>query len=367
MMQRLLPTKLAKAVSRGAPPAPRAGSSRGGITLLETLLAIALAGIILYFISTGVHLTLRLLEREREEIEEAHLARVLLEQMAADLRAAVFALPEVGSPVPGGSSAGSPSTPGNPGDGSNATGGPTSPSGQTSPGGPTSPSGQNPQSPTPAGGSAPGGQGSPAGGGPPGNSAPPDPPPEDGSADSEPSSGAALGLVGTRYALQIDILRPPRIDQYQPVYARSGSIQIPTGVRTVRYERRGAGGAGTLQNLEGGLYRWESDCQVARLAIARANWGLLESTIKNLAPEVTRMEFRYYDGFRWWVTWDSQLEQRLPLLVEITLQFGGGGEADRATGDDSDRRYRLLVRLPTATLPESTDSASGSDSGEGAA
>ena len=40
-----------------------------------------------------------------------------------------------------------------------------------------------------------------------------------------------------------------------------------------------------------------------------------------MAPEVSLLEFRYFDGFDWFDSWDSALYGELPKAVEIALEF----------------------------------------------
>ena len=88
-------------------------------------------------------------------------------------------------------------------------------------------------------------------------------------------------------------------------------------------------------------------------------------------PQITAIEFRYYDGQKWEEEWDSWERRKLPLLVELLFRIQTNkGEApsqtDREAIDDSEdslslaqenstgrsmsagRVYRRLVHLPFA-------------------
>lgn len=62
---------------------------RRGFTLLELLLALALAALVFMAIAMAIDLHLRSIDVGRTETEEAQLARAILRRMADDLRSAV--------------------------------------------------------------------------------------------------------------------------------------------------------------------------------------------------------------------------------------------------------------------------------------
>lgn len=80
------------------------------------------------------------------------------------------------------------------------------------------------------------------------------------------------------------------------------------------------------------------------------------------APEVVRLDFRYFDGSGWSSQWNSLTRKSLPVAVEVTMQLGTVGEpepplgvenevvpeefdAERA-GEPEGPVYRLLIDLP---------------------
>ncbi len=63
--------------------------SRGGYTLLEVILALALTVVVLGLVGVGIHVHLAVAAKSREQVEEAQLARALLQRIADDLRNAV--------------------------------------------------------------------------------------------------------------------------------------------------------------------------------------------------------------------------------------------------------------------------------------
>jgi hypothetical protein len=81
---------------------------------------------------------------------------------------------------------------------------------------------------------------------------------------------------------------------------------------------------------------------------------------------VVGISFQYFDGTQWLADWDSDEYGGLPLAVEILLimsdsdpdAIGSPLQADTTTDGaaPTERTYRLVVNLPTATIP-TTDPA----------
>lgn len=78
-----------------------------------------------------------------------------------------------------------------------------------------------------------------------------------------------------------------------------------------------------------------------------------------LAPEVTSLSFRYFDGFEWTDSWDSSAMERLPNAVEVTLELSATGEAeadqtlllDSEADDEEARTVRFVISLQVAPPP----------------
>jgi hypothetical protein len=82
-----------------------------------------------------------------------------------------------------------------------------------------------------------------------------------------------------------------------------------------------------------------------------------------LAPEVTDIQFRYFDGSEWLDQWDSTEQNGLPVAVEVTvwlprpkatrsagLGLGNADTPDQGAGQDEENQqtYQLIVHLPVA-------------------
>jgi hypothetical protein len=80
--------------------------------------------------------------------------------------------------------------------------------------------------------------------------------------------------------------------------------------------------------------------------------------VQELAPEVSAVEFRYFDGYTWYDYWTSTEAQPLPLAIEIAVSI-----LPRTASESTDPLaidpmaatvYRLVVQLPTAEIGEGT-------------
>lgn len=375
--------------------------SRRGITLLELLLALALTALVMVIISMAIDLHLRTLDMRRTHVEQAELARAVLNHIAADVRGAVLYDPIdlsgaaglsalgdlsgaagsldslLGGAAGGGGSGGSAAGGGSGGsnsnnnsiNGGNATGGSGVGGGGNSGSGANTGSGANAAAAAGAnsllGGADPSSLGSLA---------------TENTANISTTTAptSVPGLYGNQYELQIDVSRLPRVDQYS-VSSGKGKLTtttIPSDVKTVAYflgggtgGANGGGGVafspnGALASASGGqsqsgLYRRELDRAITRYAADSA--GLDESLAGGelLAPEVNYLEFRYFDGLDWYTDWDSDAMGGLPVAIEITIGLDPtGGKAptqmsatelrDAATAIDADFTYRLVVHVPAA-------------------
>jgi hypothetical protein len=156
--------------------------------------------------------------------------------------------------------------------------------------------------------------------------------------------------------LQVDTSRLPRIDQYDAALADRLS-----DVKTVAYY------------LDKGLVRREMDRATAAWAVQQGQLADATAGLEPIAPEVTAIEFRYYDGAEWVDTWDSAEKEGLPLAVEIAIAIGptqppasarsAGMFSNRSTEASQPLVYRLLVHLPTA-MPKAGENATQETQGE---
>ncbi len=309
--------------------------ARAGLTLLELILSLALTVVLLALIGMAVDVNLRMLDSRQAEVEQAQLARAVVTRIAQDLRSAIPPTSSASDMI---------------GAAEDLTGDAASAAGDS--------------------GAAPDDLAQAAG---------------DAGIDVADLSTAACqiadstalpatpGLYGNQYELQVDISRLPRVDEYQPLASQdmTSSIRdIASDVKTVAYYVRPPGATtvpgaqvGTLNSNEGGLVRRVLDRQVTLFASENGDISSLDQYGDVIAPEVTAIEFAYFDGLEWTTEWDSEEMGGLPLAVRITVSFAGSAEQQAAgvgaflpttasgspaAQTDSQKVVSLVVRIPVA-------------------
>ncbi len=330
--------------------------SRDGFSLLEVVLSLGLAAFLFAALWASTDVYLRSVEAGRAETENAQLARALLRQIADDLRSTVVFSPADLSAIEDFTS------------------------------------GAGLESILPSelleGGDGEIPEGSEVEEGPPddGNQGEIEPPegydPNDPQAELDPLAAGldALqageladsltpaelpGLVGTSFQMQIDISRLPRLDQYQAVTASPDAAIRDTAsdVKTVAYfvipASHSAGSTGRASSGRApGLYRREIDRAVTLWASEQGQGNALAETAEPLAPEVTGLQFRYFNGEQWFTQWDSTSQGGPPVAVEVAMAIRNTRPVRSTTWSPSallgsappprpDRVYRLLVHLPS--------------------
>lgn len=321
-------------------------SPRAGFTLLEVILALGLVSILLGAMAAAVDFHFRVVNNTRTRIEEARLARALLDRISRDIRGAVPYDPiDFESLVPGmvtttsagdladlseemdfdtdilfGSSSSSASE-----DGSDLT--------------------------------------------------------------ALTLSHTVPGLYGESEWLQVDVSRLPRPDQLtsEVIFSEDGLLAdrvsdvksvayfVVDSTNAANYSYSSVPGIGGFEE-QGGLVRRQLDRAVTQYASESGLLEAIDQELEPVAPEVAAIEFAYFDGSEWTDTWDSDLEGTLPKAVEVVLYlrrqqtsgawFGLAG-ANGSETDEELRSYRTVVYLPAAhTVGELGASAMpASDSG----
>jgi type II secretory pathway pseudopilin PulG len=346
-------------------------ASRGGFTLFELILAIALSATLLALIGTAINLYLLRVDTSRTRVEEAQLARAILTMIADDIRAAAIHQSQDTSAIAEMMASGTDFDVDS-----------IDEPGRDSPGGTSGPG-----SSAGAGGSSSslGGSGSPAG-----SSA-------TSGGQQTPDSEIPLGLNGSLAELYVDVARLPRRDELfgtitgysnAPMAlpangAANGAMAAaatgpPSDLKTVRYfirpgQQAESGSvaatalAPQLQLQAGGLVRQEIARQARVFAEQSGNSAILDSGQALIAPEVVHLEFRYFDGEGLLEVWEMQEAQSLPIAVEVRLWIATaeapGGEQlapyDTASLIRNARQYRQWVFLPMSSV---TGTGDGPDS-----
>ncbi len=155
---------------------------------------------------------------------------------------------------------------------------------------------------------------------------------------------AAMGLYGDGLSLQLDV------NSTQPEWVASLDTPLPQqrfrgGVMQVRYlMQAGENGSPTIVRQ-----------QVPRdIALWQAQQGLVdawETSTRYLAPEVTGLAIRYWDGEQYIDAWDMTEQAALPVAVEIDLTIL---DATRKTTSES-----AAAEQPTARVSSECDPANG--------
>jgi type II secretory pathway pseudopilin PulG len=365
------------------------------MTLLELILALALAALLLMAISMALQIHWRAFDVRRSRVEEAQLARAILRSIADDLRSTIKSEPpdlsglSFASALPTSNPSTNPTTdpttnpPTNP-----TTNPPTNPT--TNP--PTNPTTNPPTNPTTNPPTNPTTN-------PPTNpttnpTTNPDPAatPEDGDMSSggqstgdmpaESGPSVVVGLYGTATQLQFDISRLPRVDQYQALSSADGSaVEIPSDIKTIVYFLQseesaaasssplagaGAGVEASTSSIGRGLLRAESDRAVSAWGEMNGSTQSIYGGAKMLAPEVTSLEFQYFDGTGWVPEWNSDEMGGLPVAIEVLLTIAPPTSASAAdptlaplgasaTGESSGKVYRMVVHLPVGGVSPATE------------
>jgi hypothetical protein len=103
-----------------------------------------------------------------------------------------------------------------------------------------------------------------------------------------------------------------------------------------------------------------------------------------IAPEVTQIQFRYFDGSQLVDSWDMKEQNKLPVAIEVAIWLNSGNADQGASyygAPNTGRVYRQVVSLPMAGLSQSpaaggatnsttsaddSDSSTSSSTGDGA-
>ncbi len=307
---------------------------RKAFTLLEVMLALALTTVTITLMGMAMHVHMVVAEKSRDQVEEAQLARALLQRIADDIRNAVPYQPPAGS-----SSGGSASSSSGGGSATSATS-----AASAAVVGSSSGSAATASSATAANSSS------------------------SGTSTTMPVSG---GVFGDMQDVQIETARRPRLTRAMLAAADDGSQPaMLSDIRIVSYSLGAPTGTGPTGptsdgNATGGVYRSEMDRALFYMAQQQGQSSPPDA-VKLGDPtvgEVIDLKFQYYDGSNWNDEWDSNQQGKLPSAVKVKLTIrsarkssgplpgvpgvGGASRGQRETV------YDILVDLPNSTVSAS--------------
>jgi len=283
---------------------------RPAYTLLEVILALALTTVVLGLIGMSIRVHLGVADKSRVQVEEAQLARGLLQRIADDLRNAV--------PYSAASEASASSTSSN-----------TSETNALS---------------------------------------------SDDATTNTTDTSLLGGVYGDARRLQMDTSRRPRPIRLPAAYeAADASLAIPlSDVKTVVYSLGEPDAAAASEGTAGspptasGLYRRELERANYVCAVQQGQTELLGQATDLLAPEVVDLRFTYYDGTTYYDSWNTTEQGKLPVAVKAAIRIRrprvnvlSGAEDDAAPAV-----YDILIELPNATVQSSAEASSGSSASE---
>ncbi len=282
-------------------------------TLLEVILALALTTVILALVSMAMYIHFGVAEKSRGQVEEARLARTLLQHIADDLRNSIPFTPTAGTS--------------------------------------TTASGTNTTSASVTSTTSDSGQVIPAG---------------------ICGTAQCLQMDTTRRVRPVGMPKPlmgdyanciPLADVKTVTYSLGNSGAATPG---------GSGDVATAAQY--GLYRREVDRPAYVAAMQQGQSNVLSQATTVLAPEVVNVQFTYYDGTSTYDQWDSNTQGKLPIAIRVAIMIRHAtvkspNASATATADNSSFGiYDMLVALPNAEVQPSQggEQSSGSPSSAGA-
>jgi type II secretory pathway component PulJ len=293
-----------------------------GFSLLEVVLSLSLSVFLLAAVGAAIDQSWRMSAQGQTEMQRQQVARAVLRILERDLRSVMFVPPSefADQDDSTGTSAGSTSGSTNSAASGASTGSGSPPSSGTSSGSTTSTSTTTMMSAT-----------------------------------ETTLVLASRGIRGTQKVLEIDGARPQR----ELAFALPVNPAIPSGhtsdLRTMLYALAAPGQAYDPQG-RGGLAREEGDRYAIASAEGRGQNATASFSAVVLAPEVTGLEFEYFDGAMWQATWDSIAYGRLPRAVQVRIWFAPAPVRPTWLNprvNPATEMVRLVVYIPSADpVPE---------------
>jgi hypothetical protein len=176
---------------------------------------------------------------------------------------------------------------------------------------------------------------------------------------AEAYSGSSIGVFGDAVSVVLHINRP-----YRPGANLDEEILNPesqTNQKSISYFL--AGGEGNLASMVAGqfqteqvyddgidgLARMSGDRFTLTLADQQGDMVQLASQTKLLAEEINTLSFEYHDGVEWLTEWDSDVQERVPNAIGVTIGFREPAHPEGSIlyhqPSESTDSYRIVVPL----------------------
>ena len=174
------------------------------------------------------------------------------------------------------------------------------------------------------------------------------------------------GLVGTTSDLQLFVSHPDRNLAYVAAQELTSGAERTSDLLIVRYlmADKGAGGLGSAiadRDAPGtdsgpvGLVRMSGDLFGLSAAVETDEEYPQLTAAKLQAREVSKIQFRYFDGITWQEEWDSTSLNEMPKAVEIVLTLRDEQTSGAAFEDEEvdpwalpETTHRMVVPIPVA-------------------
>lgn len=299
-------------------------------TLVEVLITLSLMVVLMALVGMAIDTQLRALDTSRTEVEEAQLARAILDKISREIRSVVIAVKEENLEVDQDSLSTAISIGSATGVIDDSTASSATESLETAT--------EKPESGTVA--------------------------------------GTLPGIYGDKEWIQIDFGKLPRAESFgsRQVTAEGTSLwDRLSPAKTVLYYLGEDTGqleddvdplelTGTLGHLNDtssrkyGLFRRQLDRMVTKYFVDSGTESSIEQYDDPMSPEVENLEFQYYDGDEqeWVDSWDMDEMEKLPIAVRIILEIRrkdiGRSFAARLSGSGSEAQ-RTVIYSQTVMVP----------------
>lgn len=294
----------------------RSRVSRPGFTLTEVLVALSLSLVVMGAIYSALGLHWKYSTAGRVDIERMQLVRAVALRIERDLRSTLFVAPS--ATASSDSATGTTSTAGSSATGSAATGSASAAAGSAA-----SATGTGSTSGSTAGST---------------------------SSSSDSASTELPGLYGSASQLLIHASRPAGDLNYTSLAMGASVSSRLSDTLSIAWFLAGGDGSLAASVAGPGLARMEGDRMALKYADTSGDVGAMSGNTEIVAPEVTRLAFRYFDGVDWTTDWDSTVMQGLPFAVEVEFTVSHAGLGKFAPPVDTTQR--IVVALAPATMPQ---------------